>query len=100
MYVVSPSGLITNCTFEANKSGGSGGALNVQLSIPNFKNCKFINNICTGVGTYGGAVFFTIPGSNFSNCEFRGNSTTTSGGALTINGSAGTCILDTCIFHE
>jgi len=94
----------TSCTFFNNTTDKNGGAVGLFSGGGEFVNCLFYNNSATGLTSTGGAIYQYSPTNDFSliNCTFSGNSSTTSGGGVSIVGtSSGTrTIINTIVSNN
>ncbi len=83
---------VRNCTFDGNKAGARGGAVNLRTDkavkgITVFENCLFKNNEVNGTEGMGGAVFAAQAKSvTFIGSTFTGNNATQKGSVLYANG--------------
>lgn len=113
----------TECVFTGNHSytdtlsdvfgtqlyGGSGGAVYIYRGYGSFTDCKFMNNLCTGITylnltftlyspTYGGAVYERHSDVNFEQCLFKQNAAQYGGGLATLD--SGAVSINECVFYN
>ena len=91
---------IVNCSFERNKAGGDGGAINVNTAdIITEGTNYFIGNIS---GNRGGAISVeaTVNPMNLTGCRFLENTASGEGGAVRYKGNGKQLTLSGSMFEE
>ena len=76
---------INNNLFRNNTATNDGGAINLNNSSVDIRDCTFSNNTCTDDG---GALYSKYSSPTISNCSFRNNTSSDKGGALYSNDSS------------
>lgn len=95
LYGMRSSPGLSNCIFEGNAAGGTGGAMNWHdHSSPVVTNCVFLGNSSHHAGA---AYFQWLSSPTFIDCGFSGNSADW-GGAITL--SVGSCTFTNCTFSD
>jgi predicted outer membrane repeat protein len=98
---INSSPLLQNCVFRTNEVTGFdsecyGGAMANYISNPTLRDCLFVGNLA--VFSFGGAIYNEESNPILENCTFRNNESSTSGGAIFVNG--GNSNLTDCMFDE
>lgn len=99
IYINGASAEIRHCHFEDN-TASLGGAISAQTAWVYISECEFRGNQASGASWRGGGAIGTSGGAtlNVANCRFHGNTSSNSGGAISVAGSFDPVHVSNCVF--